>query len=54
MLKRVIKESASVRHIREFVAHMCNKDFAKANACLSLAIQDKIKSRVQATLKESN
>ena len=54
MIKRVIKESPDAASIREFIGHICNKDFAKANASLSSAIKEKVKNRIRKTLKESN
>lgn len=54
MSKKTIKESPDVSHIREFIAHVCNKDFARANASLNLAVKEKIKTVIRKDLKESN
>jgi len=54
MINKVRKETQDVVYIREFISHICNKDFAKANASLSSAIKEKVKNRIRKTLKESN
>jgi len=50
MSKKIIKESADERCIREFINHVCNGELASANACLDEAIKEKVKNQIRRNL----
>jgi len=54
MGKKIIKESKDVQYIREFIGHICSKDFAKANGSLNLAVREKVKNLIKNTIKEND
>ncbi len=47
------KESSSRKHLREFVNCIIKKDYAGANANLTLAVKEKMKSNVASVLQEN-
>lgn len=54
MSKKVkMNESLERKHLREFVNGIINKDYAKANASLSGAVKEKLRSRVNIALEEN-
>ncbi len=52
MRKKIIKESADERCIREFINHVCNGELASANACLDSAVKEKVKNLIRKNLSK--
>lgn len=48
-----VKNQGTRKYLREFVNSIVNKDYAAANANLSLAVKEKIKAKVANILEEN-